>query len=250
MFTTKYPIQWKNFSDGKMYSSMAVVSRSFTGYYHTLCNTINNLHMLGYDINTLFVLCPVYVNNKNIISDFEFSVGGTEKYGETPDTAAFREVGEELGLILNNKDDRYGNYYQGTNMVKGRTYTGYAVPTTNMRFITKADKVELQPTLADTYDRKKYKINCIVYGSFEDIQEKIKHNKQIHVFDNKDGIVGVGYQPLIFLWEMCSKQNFKLDGAIKHKTKTKTKAKPKPKRKSPTNKKRSRGKKRKTNRSR
>ena len=204
MYKTKYPIIWKRFSDGNNFYSNLIVSYSFDNYYPLICNEIEKLIDLGFDLNNTYILCPVYQDRIGGPSDFEFGVGGTEKSDETSEEAAVRELGEEVGLILKKKGDYMENYYIGSRILKGRKYSGYVIPATNTKFLTSLTKKKLETNLSTAKDKlNKSKIHCLVYGSEKDITEKLEYFKKIHVFENDDNIIGVGYQPLSMVLKYC-----------------------------------------------
>lgn len=201
-YRTKYPITWKRFEDGEIIGSMMTVSTSFKNYFVTICRTVERLIMSGIDIHTTFILCPVYG------SDFEFGVGGTEHEYEFEDDTAYRELGEELGLIIKKSDDMK-NYKVGQNVWGRRKYTGYVIPIENTKFLSRKEKEMIMPSISTAPDKySKDKIHCLVYGSIEAVLEKMNYGSIIEVFDNTDGIIGVGFQPLAFLIETCEKVRY------------------------------------------
>lgn len=141
----------------------------------------------------IYILCPLFNrNNKWISQQLEskfkgyFSVGvtGTVKIGETPISAMFREIGEELGvlyveenpvLLLRDNDQKHKRTVSMYSLNMNKNF--FHVP----KFLR---DIEIN-SQADTRE----KIGCYAHGTKTEIKAFL--SKEIHIYKSPDSIIGV-----------------------------------------------------------
>jgi len=120
-----------------------------------------------------FILGPIYSNN-----DFQIGLTGTVKKGETYKNAIIREIGEEVGLI---PDERYLTVLYFSK--------GYKVYVIHINDCIPINRRESSTSINDNQDTKK-KVGCYIYGSKNDVT-KYFSRKNIYLYDSNDDIVGI-----------------------------------------------------------
>lgn len=209
MYRRKNTIEWKRFKDNRVKTSKLPVSTSFKKYYPSVCKIVCELQEQGYDMDNTFLICPVYRNKYGFPSDFELGVGGTGKNNEHINTTAFRELGEEVGLIPRFRK-KMKDFKFNTDKRNDRTYTSYIIPLKDTKFLNKIQKKNFDEKSNKCKDDSTKKIYCFVFGSENEIKKKLSRKRNINFFGknlikgvNSDGIIGFGYKPLSFVLEYC-----------------------------------------------
>lgn len=145
------------------------------------CTGISSYYLEGFgssieDINNAsYILVPKYEPPHN---DIQYSgITGTCKKNETPFDAALREVYEETGLSIGENSLKFLGECNGKTSRGKKNYTVYyyGVDISECTPITKEDFEKYK--CKSKRDNKKKKVSIFIYGSFEEIYEKVEQIK-------------------------------------------------------------------------
>ena len=130
-----------------------------------------------------YILGPLYGGKYG--NDFQLVVTGKPFLNETYEKAMYRELGEELCILpIMNKNEKY-KFEERTNINQGKYKKSIAsIKINNTKFITN-ERVPYKGK-----DDKKRKIIVLVYGSKNDILEKMENLDQ-NGWGKSDNIKGV-----------------------------------------------------------
>ena len=132
-----------------------------------------------------YILCPIYSNGT-----IQIGITGTIKYGETPEDAIGRELGEEVGIIPLSIENNL--IVKKTSFLKNprdfsvfHLYIGGAIPVpmylSEARLFAEKDGI--------------HKVGCYVYGE-KDVMLTHLMAPEIYCYQNDDGIIGVALIPI------------------------------------------------------
>jgi hypothetical protein len=152
--------------------------------------------------NDTYILCVYYnkpVQVRRSQPDYQLGMTGTGTIKDIPLDTLRKEMAEELGLCFDPKYTKKSiNYHERLFYYKKKqTWDLYAIDIRNLSPCPKYRHLEkIQNVGRDNY---RFKVGCIVYGSYNDIKAYLSKDKMYKIWDGKngyesEGIIGISYK--------------------------------------------------------